>query len=149
MWTGEVGSFKGKHYRLEETLNSSQALSEPHPPIMVGGRGGEKKILRLVARYVDACNLFAYGGKEMLRHKLDILKGHCEDVGRDYDEIEKATLGTAHLAPGQMSAEDVIGMCREQSEVGVQHAIFNMSNVHDIEPLERFGEEIIPAVAEL
>jgi F420-dependent oxidoreductase-like protein len=148
MWSGEVGSFEGKHYQLDETLNSPQALSEPHPPIMVGG-GGEKKTLRLVAQYADACNLFAYGGKEVLGHKLDVLRGHCEDVGRDYDEIEKTTLGTAHLAPGQMSAEDIIGMCRDQSEVGVQHAIFNMPNVHDIEPLKRFGEEIIPAVAEL
>lgn len=148
MWSGETGSFEGKHYHLEETLNSPQAVSKPHPPIMVGG-GGERKTLRLVARYADACNLFAYGGKEALRHKLDVLKGHCEDVGRDYDEIERTTLGTAHLSPGEMSAEDIIGMCREQSEVGVQHAIFNMPNVHDIEPLERFGKEVIPAVAEL
>ncbi len=62
MWSGEVAPYRGAHYQLEETLNSPQALSRPHPPIMVGGMG-EKKTLRLVAQYADACNLFAYGGQ--------------------------------------------------------------------------------------
>jgi len=148
MWRGEVKPFEGHHYHLAETLNSPQVLSRPHPPIMIGGMG-EKKTLRLVAQYADACNLFAYGGGDLIRHKLDVLKGHCEDVGRDYAEIERTALGTANLAADGMSADDVIGLCRELHDAGVQHLIFNMPNVHELTPLETFGEKIIPAVAEL
>jgi hypothetical protein len=72
-----------------------------------------------------------------------------EDVGRDYGEIERTSLGTVHLAPGEMGVDDVIGTCHNLAGAGIQHAIFNMPNVHDIEPLETFGREIIPAVADL
>ncbi len=148
MWSDEVKPFEGRHYHLAETLNSPQVLSRPHPPIMIGGMG-EKKTLRLVAQYADACNLFAYGGTGVIRHKLDVLRGHCEDVGRDYAEIERTALGTVYLAPDRMSVDDVIGLCRELNDAGVQHLIFNMPNVHEIRPLETFGEKIIPAVAGL
>lgn len=84
----------------------------------------------------------------MIRHKLDVLKRHCEDVGRDYGEIERTSLGTVHLAPGEMGVDDVIGTYRNLAGAGIQHAIFNMPNVHDIEPLDPFGREIIPAVAD-
>jgi F420-dependent oxidoreductase-like protein len=147
MWSGEVESFEGEHYQLAEALNSPQPLSEPHPPIMIGGMG-EQKTLKLVARYADACNLFIYGGPDAIRHKLGVLRGHCEDVGRDYEEIERTGLGTANLSEGAMTSEDIINLCREISEAGIQHLIFNMPNVNDIAPLETFGEEIIPAVAE-
>jgi F420-dependent oxidoreductase-like protein len=148
MWSGEVGPYHGAHYHLEETLNSPQALSRPHPPIMIGGMG-ERKTLRLVAQYADACNLFAYPGAEAIRYKLDVLRGHCEDAGRDYEEIEKTALGTANLAPDGMTVDDLISHCREMSEAGIQHLIFNMPNVHEIEPLRTVGEKVIPAVAEL
>ena len=148
MWSGEVAPYEGKHYHLAETLNSPQALTKPHPPIMIGGMG-EKKTLRLVAKYADACNLFAYAGPEMLRRKLDILQGHCEDVGRDYEEIERTALGTISLGPDGMTPEEVIETCQELSDAGIQHLIFNMPNVHEIKPLETFSERIIPAVAGL
>ncbi|HJQ29408.1 MAG TPA: LLM class F420-dependent oxidoreductase [Rubrobacter sp.] len=148
MWSGEVGPYEGDHYQLAEPLNSPQALSEPHPPVMIGGMG-EKKTLRLVARYADACNLFAYGGPDLIRHKLDVLRGHCEDVGRDYEEIERTALGTVNLGDEGMTVEDVIGMCRGLNEAGIQHLIVNMPNVHEVKPLETFGEEVIPAVAGL
>ena len=148
MWSGDDGIYHGKHYLLERTLNSPQPLSQPHPPILIGG-GGEKKTLRLVAQYADACNLFARMGVDTLRHKLDVLKGHCEDVGRDYDEIEKTTLDTVHLAPGEMTPAGIIDDYRTLSDLGIQQAIFNMPNVHEITPLETFGKEIIPALAEL
>jgi F420-dependent oxidoreductase-like protein len=148
MWSGEVGPYEGEHYRLAETLNSPQALSRPHPPIMIGGMG-EKRTLRLVAQYADACNLFAYGGSGLIRRKLDVLRGHCEDVGRDYEEIERTALGTVNLGDEGMSTEEVIGLCQEMSEAGIQHLIFNMPNVHEVKPLVTFGEEIIPAVAGL
>ena len=148
MWSGEVAPYEGRHYRLAEPLNSPQVLSRPHPPIMIGGMG-EQKTLRLVAQYADACNLFAYGGAGMIRHKLDVLRRHCEDVGRDYEEIERTALGTVNLAQDGMTEDDVIGLCRELNGAGIEHLIFNMPNVHEIRPLETFGEKIIPAVAEM
>jgi F420-dependent oxidoreductase-like protein len=148
MWAGEVAPYRGNHYHLEEPLNSPQALSRPHPPIMVGGMG-ERKTLRLVAQYAGACNLFAFAGVDAIRHKLDVLRGHCKDLGRSYEEIEKTALGTVDLAPDGMTAEGVIELCHELGEAGIEHLIFNMPNVHEIEPLEAFGEEIIPAVADL
>jgi F420-dependent oxidoreductase-like protein len=148
MWSGNRGAYNGKHFQLAETLCSPLPLSQPHPPIMIGG-GGEKKTLRLVAKYADACNLFARMGADVVRAKLDILKSHCEKVGRDYDQIEKTTLSTVELAPGKMSAKDVIDECRAMSALGVQQCIFNMPNVHEITPLEIFGKEIIPEVKDL
>ncbi len=148
MWSGKRTPYHGKYYQLAETLNSPQPLTKPHPPILIGG-SGEKKTLRLVAQYADACNLFAAPGSEVLRHKLDVLKAHCERLGRDYATIEKTTLGTAWLASGHMSAKDVIAQCRLLSDLGIQQAIFNMPNVHEIAPLVTFGNEIIPIVAEL
>ena len=148
MWAGEVAPYDGRHYHLAEPLNSPQVLSRPHPPVMIGGMG-EKRTLRLVAQYSDACNLFTYGGADLIRHKLDVLRRHCEEVGRDYEEIERTALGTVNLAQGGMTAEGVIGLCRELNEAGIEHLIFNMPNVHEIRPLETFGEKIIPAVAEL
>jgi len=144
MWSAGNGPYHGKHNRLEETLCTPQPLSRPHPPILVAG-GGEKKTLRLVAQYGNACNLF--GSPEMVAAKLAILRQHCDALGRDYSAIEKTTLGTVDLRPGAMTAGGVIAHCRALAAVGVQHAIFNMPNVHEIAPLEVFGREIIPAVA--
>jgi F420-dependent oxidoreductase-like protein len=148
MWSKEVAPYDGKHYHLEEPLNSPQALSRPHPPIMIGGMG-ERRTLRLVAQYADACNLFTYGGADLIRHKLGVLRSHCEDVGRDYEEIERTALGTVNLAQDGMTEDEVIWLCRELNEAGIQHLIFNMPNVHEIRPLEAFGDRIIPAVAGL
>ncbi len=147
MWSDNNGPYAGKHNHLAETLNNPQPLTKPHPPIMIGGMG-EKKTLRFVAQYADACNLFAQAGPEAITQKLDVLKQHCDDIGRDYKEIEKTTLETINIAEGQMSAKDVIEQCRRLAGLGIQHAIFNMPNVHEITPLEIFGKEIIPAVAE-
>src|SRR5580658_2868070 len=88
MWSGDEGPFAGKHYQLARTLNSPQAISRPHPPILIGG-SGEKKTLRLVARYAQACNIF---GSTDVAHKLEVLRAHCETEGRSYDEIEKTVL---------------------------------------------------------
>lgn len=148
MWSGSAAAFNGKHYQLAETLASPQPISKPHPPIMIGGMG-ETKTLRLVAQYADACNLFTRAGEEVIRQKLATLKRHCDAVKRHYDDIERTTLSTVHLAPGQMSAADVIAHCRQFAALGVQHMIFNMPNVQDITPLETFGKEIIPEVAGL
>jgi F420-dependent oxidoreductase-like protein len=144
MWSGNSGAYHGKHNHLEETLCSPQPLSRPHPPILVAG-GGEKKTLRIVAQYADACNL--YGDNATVKAKLDVLKRHCDALGRDYSTIEITTIGELTLAPGKMSTKDVIAHCKALANMGVQHAIFYMPNVHEIKPLEIFGREIIPAVA--
>jgi F420-dependent oxidoreductase-like protein len=146
MWSENNGPYHGKHNHLEETLCSPQPLSRPRPPILIGG-GGEKKTLRMVAQYADACNL--YGSPEIVSAKLKVLRQHCDTLGRDYGSIEKTTLGTVNLSPGKMSANDVIAQCKALADIGVQHAIFNLPNVEEIKPLEVFGREIIPAVAGL
>jgi F420-dependent oxidoreductase-like protein len=148
MWSADNGPYPGKHYQLTETLCSPQPLSRPHPPILIGG-SGEQKTLRLVAKYADACNLFVGAGLEAASAKLDVLKRHCDDLGRDYAEIEKTALSTVHLAPGKKTPTDVIKQCRELAGIGFQHIIFNMPNVQDIKPLEVFQHEILPALAEL
>ena len=147
MWSENSGPYNGRHFQLAETLCSPQPLTKPHPPIIIGGMG-ERKTLRLVAQYADACNLFARMGLDAVLEKLDVLKRHCEKLGRDYREIEKTTLSTVHLAAGKSGPKDVIGECHTLAAIGIQHCIFNMPNVHEIDPLHVFGREIIPAVRE-
>ena len=145
-WSGQAAPFQGKHYQLSETLGSPPPLTRPHPPILIGGMG-EKKTLRLVARYANACNLFAFVGAAALGQKLDVLKRHCEAERRPYGEIEKTTLGTANLA--KQSPKDLVAQCRELARLGIGHAIFNFPNVDALGALTTFGKEVIPALAEL
>ena len=163
MWRGDTSDFEGRYYRLEKPINSPQPLSKPHPPILIGGEG-EKKTLKFVAQYGDACNLFIgtplegfdewlqerYENRhKILSRKLGILKRHCKKVGREYDEIEKTALGTIKIAPDAMNANEVVELCRGIAEIGIQHVIFNMPNAHEITPIEIIGREIIPQVADL
>jgi F420-dependent oxidoreductase-like protein len=148
MWSDDRSPYSGKHFQLADPLNHPQPLSKPHPPIMVGG-GGEQKTLRLVAQYADACNLFARMGEDVLRQKLDVLREHCEAVGRSYDAIERTALNTVRLASDGDTPASVIAQCRGLAKLGFQQIIFNMPNVAELAPLETFGREIIPAVAEL
>lgn len=148
MWADDRTAYNGKHFQLADPLNHPLPVSRPHPPIMIGGQG-EQKTLRFVARYGDACNLFLAAGVDTVRQKLDVLRRHCEDIGRPYDEIERTALGTVNLTADGDSAQDVIELCRTFAEIGIQHVIFNMRNVHELTPLETFGREIIPAVAAL
>lgn len=148
MWSDDDGPYRGQHYQLEETLCSPGPIAEPHPPILIGGMG-ERKTLRLVAQYAHACNLFMRVGADTLRHKLEVLAEHCQTVGRDYEEIEKTSLGTVHLADGEMSPSEVVDECGQLAELGFDHAIFNMPNVQELAPLEVFGREVIPQVREI
>jgi F420-dependent oxidoreductase-like protein len=89
MWSDSEEPYEGAIWQLERALDSPQSITRPHPYLLIGG-GGEKKTLRLVARYADACNLGVRD--EMPTHKLDVLRGHCDAVGRDYDDIEKTAM---------------------------------------------------------
>jgi F420-dependent oxidoreductase-like protein len=111
MWSDSEDSYDGSYYTLGRTLNSPQNLQRPHPYLMIGG-GGEKRTLKLVAQYADACNLFA--GPEAA-HKLDVLRGHCEDVGRNYDEIEKTTIFA--IDPSS-TKDDVVRASNEMAGLG-------------------------------
>ena len=148
MWSDDNGAYAGRYFQLAETLCHPAPLSQPHPPILIGGMG-EKQTLRLVAQYADACNLFARMGNDTVRVKLEVLKKHCDRLGRHYNEIEKTTLSTVFIAPDQMGARDVIDECRSLAALGIQHCIFNMPNVHELAPLNVFRSDIIPAVKEL
>jgi hypothetical protein len=128
-------------------LNRPQPITRPHPPILIGG-GGERKTLRLVAQYADACNLFAYDGVAPLRHKLNVLKRHCEAVGRPYDAIERTALGNLNDVTRRGGVKRAISTCRELASAGIQHLILSVPEVHEIEPLEIIGREVVPAVAE-
>jgi F420-dependent oxidoreductase-like protein len=148
MWAGNVGPFAGRHFQLAETLNQPMPLSRPHPPILIGG-GGETKTLRLVAQYADACNLFARLGPEELTRKLDILRRHCDTVGRDYAQIEKTALARVSLSASGQGVPELIEQCRALAALGFQQLIFSLPNVREITPLEVIGREVVPAVAEL
>jgi F420-dependent oxidoreductase-like protein len=141
MWHGDESPYHGKHYQLERPLNSPQSLSRPHPPIMIGG-GGEKKTLRLVARYADACNVFA--GRDEAR-KLDVLRQHCEAVGRDYDTIYKTVYYAFNTSQGAQRIIDDLGTL---AGLGFDAAIGGVVNVWDVSPVEFIGSEIIPVVAD-
>ena len=144
MWSDDDSSYSGKHYRLERTLNSPQSLSRPHPPILIGG-GGERKTLRLVARYAQACNLFA--GPE-LQHKLDVLRRHCDEVGRDYAEIEKTVMGPLDSGPKGERVGDLIAAMRQLAGLGITHYHGSVPDVAALSRLELLGKEVIPVVTD-
>lgn len=147
LWAGDETSFEGQHVSAPAITNNPRPLSTPHPRIMVGGTG-PKKTLRMVAQYADACNFGDWNDKESMQRGLDTLRGHCEDVGRDYNTIEKTSLSTAHLS-GKSTVASVMRWLEDLSGMGFTHAIFNMPDVYEIAPLETFGKEIIPAAAAL
>ena len=147
LWSSDETSFEGQHFSAPAITNNPRPLSNPHPRILIGGTG-PKKTLRMVAQYADACNIGDWVGTENMQKALDALKKHCESLGRDYDTVEKTTLGTVHLS-GDDTVDSVISRIKDLSEIGFTHAIFNMPDVYKITPLETFAKEIIPAVAEL
>ncbi|MEY2443429.1 MAG: hypothetical protein QOE00_9 [Ilumatobacteraceae bacterium] len=140
MWSDSDDSFTGKHYTLGRTLNSPQSVQRPHPPIMIGGTG-EKKTLRMVAQYAQACNLFP--GPELER-KLDVLRGHCEDLGRNFDDIQKTVM--TDLNPGQQgeNVDDILTQLRELAALGITHTQTGMKDASSPVAYELFGEKIIP-----
>jgi len=143
MWRGDDAAFHGQHYTLARTLNSPPALSKPHPPILIGG-GGEKKTLRLVAKYAQACNLFAAPD---LAHKLHVLREHCTDVGRDYDEIEKTVMGPLDPGSNGENVDKLLDTMRDMAALGITHYHGSVPNAAAIAPLEILGKQVVPEAA--
>jgi F420-dependent oxidoreductase-like protein len=145
MCSDDDGPYRGTHYVLERTLNSPQPIQRPHPPILIGG-GGERKTLRLVAQYAQACNLF--GGPE-LEHKLDVLRQRCAEVGRDYDDIEKTVMMPIDPGPNGENVDDLLRELEGLGKLGVAHVHGRIKNVEQIRPLEILAERVIPQIADL
>ena len=153
MWSGQRMPYLGQYYQLQEPINCPQPLQRPHPPILIGGEG-EKKTLRLVAQYGDACNLYAGGnineypeGIESIRSKLAVLQSHCDIIGRPFNDIERTALAGVDLTQTSTAVSDATRLCESLAELGVQHVIFNIPNPHEFKQFEVFAKEIIPAVA--
>lgn len=166
MWTEEPSaSFKGRYYQIHNAYCNPKPIQKPTPPILVGG-SGEKRTLKIVAKYADACNLF--GSAETVKKKLDILKTHCRNVNRDYDSILKTKLGVVVIDNDGLMAkkkvqqafigmpeaqlrefaiygtpEDVLKQIKEFEDVGIQYLIVDLEPQREIEAVEVFADEII------
>ncbi len=140
MWSANNGAYTGKHYQLKETLCVPAPLTRPRPPILIGG-GGEKKTLRLVAKYADACNLF--GAPNDVAHKLDVLKQHCADLSRDYNAIEKTVL-TTYMTDTPAFLKQLDAFAR----VGVDAVLFNLPDPTDQKAYDIIGKQLVPYAAQ-
>jgi alkanesulfonate monooxygenase SsuD/methylene tetrahydromethanopterin reductase-like flavin-dependent oxidoreductase (luciferase family) len=125
MWAGDESPIVGRHYQLARPLNSPNSLQRPHPPILIGG-SGERRTLPLVAEHADACNFFDIPGSFAvdIEHKLDVLRSHCDAVGRDFASIEKSTITAFEFGnnrpAGLRALVDHIGRL---GELGIDHVI--------------------------
>ena len=142
MWSDDDGPYRGRHYTLERTLNVPQPLRKP--PILIGG-GGERKTLRLVAKYAQACNLF---DTPELPRKLDVLRAHCEREGRDYDDIEKTVMTPFTVGPDGERADEFLGALRRLADLGVAHVHGRPAHAWDLKQIDVLGERVIPVVAD-
>jgi F420-dependent oxidoreductase-like protein len=144
MWSDNEGPYQGKHYQLAETICVPAPLQSPRPPILIGG-GGEKKTLRLVAQYADACNIFAMGPEEIKR-KLDILRGHCDTVGRDYDSIQKTIIAQGD-PEGNVS--EFLSAMEQYAALGVTLAEVAPTMPDPARFVRALGENVIPRLSEI
>ncbi len=144
MWSDDNGPYHGKHYQLSETLNNPQPIRRPHPPIMIGGTG-EKKTLRLVAKYADATNMFAGGdiSAGAITEKLRILRDHCEREGRDYDDIRKTIL---YVGPGNPSSDPsaLADELASFAEVGITAVHLMPGNDEPVKYIADVGTRLLP-----
>jgi F420-dependent oxidoreductase-like protein len=144
MWSANDGPYEGEYYRLAETLNVPPALSKPRPPILIGG-GGERKLLRLVAKYADMNNLFSSSPDEV-RHKLDVLARHCEEVGRDRAEIRNTTI--ARVGP-DTDLDDFVATMKEYADLGMEHVQVSLLTDEPARLVESTIAKLVPQLAEL
>lgn len=170
MWTEDYPTFKGRYYSVDRPINEPKAVQKPHPPLWIGG-SGEKVTLKLVAKFGDACNLDP--DPEAIRHKLDVLRQHCDAVGRDDAALIKSTSissfviargadpekATARIRGNQSweqfardtrvaSAEEIADYIESLVEAGIDYVINDIPGIaYDLEPLHRFESEVIPRLA--
>jgi len=167
MWTEEETTFKGEHYTVADAINQPKGVQSPHIPMMIAG-GGEKMTLKLVAKYADLCNLL--GSPDAVAHKLEVLRGHCEAVGRDFGSIRKTVLMYGSLGatdeearsrlpqwipavfPGELAEYGLVGTAETVRQriaayeaVGVDEFIISFPNVMGCEVVEEFAEEFAEA----
>ena len=150
MWGDDDGPFDGKHYQLAETICSPQPLQRPRPPIMVGG-GGERKTLRLVAKYADACNVFAAAGAgpDEVAHKLAVLREWCEREGRAYDEIRKTVLYNGPVGQDAAGGAAFVEEMRALADVGVDAVHVMPLDGDPVGFVRSLGEQVVPALSPL
>jgi len=146
MWSDDDGPYTGRHYQLAETLCVPRPLTAPYPPIMIGGLG-ERKTLKLVARYGDACNLFAGIGIEALRHKFEVLQRHCDDLGRDSSGIERTVIVATDVHSSRPEVSDLIEQCRGLAKIGAEYAIFSMPDIESLATLDMLVSQVQPEIA--
>lgn len=146
MWDGDTSPFDGAYYQPQRPINSPQSVQRPRPPILIGG-GGEKKTLRLVAQYGDACNLFELG-IDGVKQKLDILREHCDAVGRPYEDIQKTMTAFVRLsdtgADGTETVEQAIERLSGYAAIGIEEAMFSLPADWNAKTFEHFASRLVP-----
>lgn len=150
MWSDDDGPYDGDHYQLAETICSPSPLTRPHPPVMIGG-SGERKTLRLVARYADACNLFARPdtGPDAVKAKLEVLAGHCSDAGTDVARIRKTILWAAPMNPTTAAGGvDFVELMKGYADVGITE-VHVMPFQDPVAFIRGLGENVVPAMGRL
>jgi len=147
MWSDNDGAYEGKHYQLAETLCSPQPIQQPHPPLLIAG-SGEKKTLRLVAKHANFCNI-AGDNPENVERRLGILANHCDNEGRDYNDIEKTIVTRFDPGPNGENASELVDRLGRFAAVGVQAALGSAINVEDPRVIEQMATKVIPQIADL
>jgi F420-dependent oxidoreductase-like protein len=145
MWQGDATPFVGKHYRLDHPHNFPRPVRQPRPPLMIGG-DGERRTLRLVARYADACNFNVQGDPQVAARKLDVLKRHCDTEGRDYDAIEKTCMVRFDLSGG---TAPLVERLRALAAVGIERVFGPVRGADWLPGLDLMAKDVVPAVDDL
>jgi alkanesulfonate monooxygenase SsuD/methylene tetrahydromethanopterin reductase-like flavin-dependent oxidoreductase (luciferase family) len=141
MWSDNNGSYEGTHYRLEETLCSPHPVSSPRPRILIGG-GGERKTLRIVAKYADACNFI--GDASVVAHKVGVLQRHCDDVGRDPFEIEVTAL---IMVPDDADTDTIVRAAETMADAGARTIVIRSTGPEPRRWLEDTWGPVVPKLA--
>jgi F420-dependent oxidoreductase-like protein len=144
MWSDDEGPYEGRHYRLAETICVPKPIQQPHPPIMIGG-SGEKKTLRMVAQYGDACNLFG-SDVDMVKHKLEVLERHCDDLGRDPSTIERTIQGRGDPIG---DPDGFVAQMEQYAALGIDLVELNPPAPDPLAFVEQVGATIVPRLAQL
>lgn len=149
MFAGDGRPFLGRHYTLHEPLNCPPPVSQPHPPILIGG-GGEQRTLRLVARYADMCNLMGHLPTNELAHKLDLLRQYCREENREYEAIERTVLVPVERSESPSAGRALLDRLEPLGKLGFNTAIISLRDVDSpIDTIEAIGREVIPRAREL